>query len=129
MNWNKIIMNKIIMNKNVTLDVQYRHLNGLYGDPLPKGVTLDGNKSKTLLAGKATEGKITLTAANDAPPTEKQQIAVMANVSLNFVMKATYSSKPITVTVLPKAEEKADDDGGEGRGEVDNQSHIRFFDS
>jgi hypothetical protein len=28
-----------------------------------------------------------------------QQISVMANVSINFVMKATYSSPPLMVTV------------------------------
>ena len=35
-------------------------------------------------------------------PFEKQQIAIMANVSLNFVMKATYSSEPVFVTVKEK---------------------------
>lgn len=85
--------------KNVTLDVIYKHLNGVYGDSLPKGVTVDAKNSKTLLTGKTAAGYITLTAAKDAPPVEKQQIAVMANVSLNFVMKATYSSEPVFVTV------------------------------
>ena len=61
----------------------------------------DKPKSKTLLTGKTAEGKITLTAAKDAPAASKQQICVMANVSLNFVMKATYASKPLLVTVAP----------------------------
>ena len=86
-------------NKNVTLDVQYRHLSGVYGNSLPEGVTLDAGNSKTLLTGTATKGHITLKAAANAPPVEKQQIAVMANVSINFVMKATYSSAPVAVTV------------------------------
>ena len=30
---------------------------------------------------------------------EKQQISMMAHISLNFVMKATYGSKPLLVTV------------------------------
>jgi hypothetical protein len=85
--------------KNVTLEVTYNHLNSVYGDSLPKGVTLDKSKSKTLLTGKTAEGNITLTAAKDAPAVERQQICVMANVSLNFVMKATYASKPLFVSV------------------------------
>ena len=87
--------------KNVTLDVTYNHLSSVYGNSLPQGVTLDKPKSKTLLTGKTAEGIITLTAAKDAPAVEKQQICVMANVSLNFVMKATYGSKPLFVTVSP----------------------------
>lgn len=85
--------------KNVTLDVTYNHLNSVYGNSLPPGVTLDKPQSKTLLTGKVSEGHITLTAAKDAPVVDKQQIVVMANVSLNFVMKATYASAPVTVTV------------------------------
>ena len=87
--------------KNVTLDVLFKHLNTVYGDSLPEGVTLDGNGSKTLLTNGATQGKIKLVAAKNAPAAEQQQIAIMANVSLNFVMKATYASRPITVTVQP----------------------------
>lgn len=83
--------------KNVTLDVIYKHLAGVYGISLPKGVTLDGNNSKTLLTGEVVRGHITLKAAADAPPVEKQIVPVMANVSLNFVMKATYAAKPLTV--------------------------------
>ncbi|MBI2479377.1 MAG: PPC domain-containing protein [Planctomycetia bacterium] len=85
--------------KNVTLDVTYNHLNSVYGDSLPQGVTLDKPKSKTLLTGKTVEGQITLTAAKDAPAVEQQQICVMANVSLNFVMKATYASKPLFISI------------------------------
>lgn len=86
--------------KNVTLDVTYNHLSSVYGNSLPQGVTLDKGKSKTLLTGKTVEGHITLTAAKDAPAVQRQQICVMANVSLNFVMKATYASKPVFVTVV-----------------------------
>ena len=88
--------------KNVTLDVIYKHLTSVYGNSLPEGVTLDGNASKTLLTGETTEGHITLKAAENAPPIERQQVPVMANVSINFVMKATYSSKPLFITVSPK---------------------------
>jgi hypothetical protein len=95
--------------KNVTLDVTYNHLNSVYGDSLPQGVTLEKPKSKTLLTGKTDEGHITLTAAKDAPAVERQQICVMANVSLNFVMKATYASKPLFISIdatEPEGEKK-----------------------
>lgn len=85
--------------KNVTLDVTYNHLGSIYGNPLPKGVKLELKESKTLLTGKESAGSITLSAAKDAVPAEKQQVTVMANVSLNFVMKSTYCSQPLLVTV------------------------------
>lgn len=85
--------------KNVSLDVTYNHLSSVYGDVLPPGVTLDKKNSKTLLTGKTTEGHITLTAAKDAPPVQNQQICVMAHISLNFVMKATYASAPVAVSI------------------------------
>lgn len=88
--------------KNVSLDVIYKHLNSVYGNSLPEGVTLDAAASKILLTKGASEGHIVLKAADNAPPVEAQQIAVMANVSLNFVMKATYASRPLEVTVLAK---------------------------
>jgi hypothetical protein len=85
--------------KNVQLDLMMQHLNRPFADPLPKGVTIDAKSSKTLLTAGATQGHITLTCAADAKPVERQQVAVMANVSLNFVMKATYGSQPLFVTV------------------------------
>lgn len=86
-------------NKNVTLDLLYRHLSSRFADTLPPGVTIDARKSKTLLTGKVSNGHITLKAAANAKPVEKQQVSVMANISLNFVMKATYSAQPLFVTV------------------------------
>lgn len=90
--------------KNVTLDVLYQHLGTVYGDSLPAGISMDGNSSKTLLTGDTIKGHITLTASDDAGPVDNQQTCVMANVSLNFVMKATYSSSPLSITVKPKEE-------------------------
>lgn len=87
--------------KNVLLEVLYQHLNSVFGDALPKGVTVDASASTTLLTGGATRGKITLKAADNAVPTERQTFAVMANVSINFVMKATYASPPLQITVAP----------------------------
>ncbi|MCA9069948.1 MAG: hypothetical protein KDA84_13540, partial [Planctomycetaceae bacterium] len=85
--------------KNVQLDLLYRHLNSVYADSLPPGVTIDSKSSKTVLTGGATKGHITLKADAKAAKTERQQTAVMANISLNFVMKATYASKPVFITV------------------------------
>jgi hypothetical protein len=85
--------------QNVTLDVIYQHLAGVFGNSLPPGVTVDGKNSKTLLTGQETSGHITFTADPDAESVQDQQIAVMANVSINFVMKATYASDPLLVTV------------------------------
>lgn len=86
---------------NVTLDVLFQHLGSIYGDSLPPGVKIDDKQSQTLLSGEQSQGHITLTAAADAKPVENQQIAVMANVSINFVMKYTYASEPVKVTVTP----------------------------
>ena len=85
--------------ENVTLDVQFQHLGGIFGNSLPPGVTLDAKNSQTLLTGDKSDGYITLTATADSQPMEKQVIAVMANIAINFVMKATYSGPPLTVSV------------------------------
>jgi hypothetical protein len=85
----------------VTLDVRLRHLGTVYGDPLPPGVTMDEGKSKTLL-GKTSQGHIVLRAAPNAAPVENIPISVIANVSINFVVKVSYSSEPIMVTVESK---------------------------
>ncbi len=85
--------------KNVLLEVTYMHLNSIYGNSLPEGVTVDAAASNTLLTGGATQGHIVLKCADSARPVTKQQFAVMANVSINFVMKATYASRPMFVTI------------------------------
>lgn len=84
---------------NVTLDVIYRHLGSNFGNSLPKGVTMDEKESQTLLQGGQNKGTIVLVAAKDADSVEKQLVSVMANVSLNFVMKMAYSASPLTVSV------------------------------
>jgi hypothetical protein len=84
---------------NVTLDMMMRHLNSNYANTLPPGVTLDDKQAQSLLAGQATKGYLTLKAAKDAPPTDKQQAVVLAHVALNFVMKWTYASRPVTISV------------------------------
>jgi hypothetical protein len=87
--------------KNVTLDMLYQHLSSVFANTLPPGVTIDAKNSQTLLTGSKTQGSITLTATKDAKPVERHQCCIMANVSINFVMKATYSSRPVMVTVAP----------------------------
>jgi hypothetical protein len=84
---------------NVTLDVYFQHLEQPFGNSLPRGVTVDGANSKTLLSGEETKGFITLKAAADAPPVEKQLVPVMAHVSLNFVMKLTFASEPVYISI------------------------------
>nr|MCS5575703.1 hypothetical protein [Pseudomonadales bacterium] len=92
--------------KNVSLDVLFQHLNSTYGNSLPEGVTLDDKNSKILLTGKESKGHITLKVADTTLPAQQQQFPVMAHVSINFVMKATYAV-PMKITILPK--EKAAD--------------------
>lgn len=83
---------------NISLDVTMTHL-ALFADTLPPGVTVDGNKSKTLLSNGATQGTITLTAAKTAAPAERQLIGLTANISLNFVVKTTFCAEPVFVTI------------------------------
>ncbi len=84
---------------NVTLEANYSHLNTIFGNSLPEGVTVDSTASNTLLTSGATKGRIVLKAAESAPEVKDQLFAVMANVSINFVMKATYASPPILISV------------------------------
>jgi hypothetical protein len=86
-------------NQNVTLDMLYKHLDSVFANSLPEGVTIDANQSKTLLTGTTSEGAITLKAEKTAPPCEQQVGVVMANFAINFVMKSTYASPPVFVTV------------------------------
>lgn len=85
--------------QNVTLDVVYQHLGSIFGDSLPPGVTIVDNASLTLLTGEQSKGHITLKAAADAKPVAKQKVAVMAHVSINFVMKFCYSGEPLLITI------------------------------
>ncbi len=88
--------------KPINLDVRFRHLGSVFGDPLPPGITMDDSKSKTLLGENATQGSIVLRAAPNAQPAENLPIAILGHVSINFVVKTTYSSPPITLRVAPK---------------------------
>src|SRR5262249_47399626 len=87
--------------KPVTLDVLLQHQGSVYANPLPPGVTIEDGASKTLLNDNETKGYITLRAASDAQPIQDVPIAVVANASINFVMKVWYASPPISVTVTP----------------------------
>ena len=84
--------------KTVSLDVVLQHLGGVHGNPLPPGVTVVEGKSKTLL-GTGSTGHITLKAAPNAQPIDKVPISVLAHVSINFVVKISYASQPIQLSI------------------------------
>ena len=84
--------------KGVFLDIPLQHLGSIIGNPLPPGVTIVPGKSKTLL-GNGSKGFITLKAAPNAAPIDNVPISVIANVSVNFVVKIHYSSVPILISI------------------------------
>jgi hypothetical protein len=84
--------------KAVSLDVLLRHLGGVFGNPLPPGVTIVDGKSKTLL-GNGNTGHITLKVDANAVPIEDLPICVLAHVSVNFVVKVSYASAPVLLTI------------------------------
>ena len=86
--------------KNVTLDCRFFHLRE-FCNTLPPGVKFDEGKSSKLITGKNTKGHIVLTADAKAAPVDRQLVPVTANVSLNFVMKTTFSADPLWVSVAP----------------------------
>jgi hypothetical protein len=87
------------LKKGVSLDVYLRHLGSVYGNPLPPGVTLDEGASKTLLGEGETQGHIVLRASADAPAVTDLPIAVLGQVSINFVVKVSYAGQPVRLTV------------------------------
>jgi len=84
--------------KDVSLDILLQHLGSVFGNPLPPGVTIVESKSKTLL-GKTSKGHFVLKCAAGAQPIENVPICVLAHVSINFVVKVSYASPPIWVSV------------------------------
>jgi hypothetical protein len=84
--------------KDVSLDIPLRHLGGTFASPLPPGVTLVDGKSKTLL-GTGNVGYVTLKADATAAPIDDVPICVLAHVSINFVVKISYASAPILVSI------------------------------
>jgi hypothetical protein len=81
--------------KPVTLDFRVNHLGGVFTNPLPPGVTCD---DAVTIGEKQTKGVVTLRAAADAKPIKDWPLAVMANVSVNFVMKVWYAA-PLSLTI------------------------------
>jgi len=84
--------------KPVTLDLRINHLGGIFTNPLPPGITVDDGAT---IPENQTKGQITLKAAADAKPITNWPLAVMANVSVNFVMKVWYAA-PMSLTVPKK---------------------------
>ena len=93
-----VIKRRPDFDKGVTLAIPLRHLGGVFADPLPPGVTVVEGKSKTLL-GTGSSGHITLKVAPTAAPVENVPICVQAHVSVNFVVKTSYASQPILLTI------------------------------
>ncbi len=87
----------------VTLDVQLQHLGSVFGNPLPPGVTFVEAGSKTSLSPEESKGRIILKAGPDAKPVEGVSIAVVAFVSIDFVVKRAYASAPIPTTITVPA--------------------------
>jgi hypothetical protein len=87
--------------KSVSLDIKLQHLGSVFGDPLPPGVTIVGGKSKTLI-GTGSKGHIVLKADAKAAPIEDVPISALAHVSINFVVKVSYSSPPILLSIQKK---------------------------
>jgi hypothetical protein len=84
---------------NVILDVYLRHLGSKYGDPLPPGVSLDESASKTLLGPTEAAGKLVFRAAAGAMEVRDLPIAVLGQVSINFVVKVSHAGPPVLLTV------------------------------
>ncbi len=84
---------------NVTLDTMLQHLEQPYGNPLPPGVSVDVGASKTLLSAGENTGYITFKAAANAPAVERHLVPITVHVSINFVMKHTFSGDPFTISV------------------------------
>lgn len=84
--------------KGVSLDILHQHLGTVFGNPLPPGVTIVPGKSKTLL-GTGSKGYFTLKADTKADPIDNVPICVLAHVSINFVVKVSYASPAILVSV------------------------------
>ena len=84
--------------KAVSLDIPLRHLGSVFGNPLPPGVTMVEGKSKTLL-GTGSDGHITLKVDANAAAIDDVPICVLAHVSINFVVKISYASAPILLTI------------------------------
>lgn len=82
--------------KPVTLDLRVNHLGGIFTNPLPPGISSD---DAVTIPENQNKGTITLKAAADAKPIQNFPLAVMANVSVNFVMKVWYVAPPVSLTV------------------------------
>lgn len=83
----------------VTLDLQLQHLGSIFGNPVPPGVKLVETGSKLSLAPEESKGKVILKAEPDAKPLDRVPIAVVAFVSIDFVVKRAYASPPVWVSI------------------------------
>ncbi len=84
--------------KPITVDTILRHLNGIHANPLPPGVTME----LKIIGDNQDKTQIVLRANDTATLVTNWPIAVMGQVSLNFVVKTSYSTPPLKLTVLPR---------------------------
>lgn len=84
--------------KAVSIDIPLRHLGQIFANTLPPGVTMVDGQSKTLL-GTGNVGHITLKCDATAAPIENVPICVLAHVSINFVVKISYASAPLSISI------------------------------
>jgi hypothetical protein len=92
------VLRRADYDKSISMDILLRHLGQVFGNPLPTDVTIVEAKSKTLL-GTGSKGHIVLRAGPNATPIENVPISVLVHVSINFVVKVSYSSPPILLTI------------------------------
>jgi hypothetical protein len=85
--------------KPVTLDLRVNHLGGVHTNQLPPGITVEADA--VTIPENQNKGVITIKAAPDAAAIQNWNLAVMANVSVNFVMKVWYVA-PVSLTVTGK---------------------------
>jgi hypothetical protein len=88
--------------KHVTLDAGLRHLDLVYGDPLPPGISVDEKSSKLRLEAGETRGHIVLKAAENATSVCDLPISIQGSVFVNLVVEMRHSTPPILLTVGPQ---------------------------
>ncbi|MFO0945431.1 MAG: pre-peptidase [Planctomycetota bacterium] len=92
----------------ITIDPLLRHLGTIYANPLPPGVTMDDEASKTSLEPEESKGTVILKVDPSAKPIDNVPMTVMANVSINFVVKRAYASRPVLLSIADPAKSVAE---------------------
>ena len=72
-------------NKDVTIDVLLTHLGGVHGNPLPPGVTVLDDKSKTALRAGANQG----ISPESQPTATREKLPICVLALCHFVVKVS----------------------------------------